>query len=81
MINILPVTIFSKGTADKLVLKVLDFDMTATTAIFYYALLDSNSNMLIDGNIEMTPQEFDGWGSDNAYCIRWAVNKLGLVLI
>ena len=87
MINILPVTIFSKGTADKLVLKVLDFDMTATTAIFYYALVDtispSNNSFitLLDGNIEMTESEFANWGADNQYCINWAASKLGVIII
>ena len=87
MINIQPVTIPTKGTADKLVLKVLNFEMDATSAIFYYALVDtitpSNNSfiVLIEGNIEMTPQEFNGWGSDNAYCVNWAANKLGITLL
>lgn len=87
MINIQPVTIFSKGTADKLILKVLDFEMTANTATFYYALVDtvspSNNSFitLLDGNIEMTESEFANWGADNQYCINWAASKLGLTII
>ena len=76
MINIQPVTIFSKGTADKLVLRVLDFDMTATTASFYYELttdLDQSMNYktLLNGNLTMTESEYSQWGADNSYCINW----------
>ena len=61
--------------------------MTATTAIFYYALVDtispSNNSFitLLDGNIEMTESEFANWGADNQYCINWAASKLGVIII
>lgn len=81
MANIQPITIPIKGTATSLNLMVLNFNMNAKTAVFYYWLNDANGVTMVDGNIEMTEAEFAGWGADNQYCFEWASNKLGLTLI
>lgn len=87
MAKIQPAQILTLGTATELILKVLPFEMDATTAQFYYVLASEQDingvisyNPLLDGNIFMTEQEFDNWGADNNYCIEWAANKLGLTL-
>jgi len=88
MAKIQPVVFPIKGTATQLDLKVLGFSMDAKTADFHYRLTsDGDFNLLkagkvIDeGNLTMTKDEFALWGADNNYCIEWAANKLGLVLI
>lgn len=88
MAKIQPITIPTLGTVTELILRVLPFEMDATTAQFYYALAcDEDMNgvitykTLLDGNIYMTEDEFSAWGSDNTYCLQWAANKLGLVLL
>lgn len=81
MAKIQPVIVPIKGTATNLNLMVLNFTMTAKTAVFYYSLNDDNGVTIMDGNIEMTEAEFNGWGANNQYCIDWAANKLGVVVI
>jgi len=81
MIKIQPITIPIKGTATKLNLMVLNFPMNAKTAVFYYWLNDDNGVTMVDGNIEMTEAEYQGWGSDNNYCFEWAAQKLNLTII
>jgi len=86
MINIQPITIPTQGIAVGLVLKCLTLDMTATTAEFYYELVGASDyntpqRVFASGNINMTEAEYQAWGADNNYCIQWAANKLGLILI
>lgn len=81
MTNIQPLIIPIVGTATKLVVRVLPFDMTATNCDFYYGLLDADDKTLIEGNLNMNDTDFAAWGADNQYCIQWAANKLGITLI
>jgi hypothetical protein len=86
MIEIQPIQL-PNGIATNLVLKCLTLDMTATTAQFYYALCtdisaeyNNASNILLEGNLDMTESEYTQWGADNSYCIQWAANKLNLTI-
>ncbi len=75
------------GTATNLVLEVLQTNMEATSATFYYKLTDGdgsipdNGKTIVEGNISMNEQEYEDWGVDNQYCLDWAASKLGLTLI
>lgn len=87
MARIEPVVFPILGTATNLVVEVLQTNMEASTATFYYKLTDSDGSMIpdngktiVEGNISMTEQEYEAWGADNNYCITWAANKLGLTL-
>jgi hypothetical protein len=88
MTEIQPINILTQGIAKYLILKCLTLDMTATAADFYFELITdilpeyNNSNkVLASGNISMNENEFALWGSDNNYCIQWAADKLGLIII
>jgi hypothetical protein len=87
MAKITPITIPTKGIATNLNLVVLNFSMEDTTATFYYTLTkdfnygENSNNVLLEGNIQMTEEEFSQWGTDNNYCLLWAANKLGLTII
>ena len=86
MIKIKPLNIPTAGIATNLILKCLTLDMSATTASFYYELttdFDENMNhkVLLNGNLNMTEEEYSQWGADNNYCVQWAANKLGLTII
>ena len=88
MAKIQPIVFPIKGTATEFQLKVLGFSMDAKSAEFHYRLTDSGdlatlrAKKIIDqGNLSMNQEEFDNWGADNNYCVEWAANKLGLILI
>jgi hypothetical protein len=87
MAKINPVVFPILGTATNLVLEVLQTNMEATSATFYYKLTDGdgtipdNGKTIVEGNISMTEAEYDAWGVDNQYCLDWAATKLGLTLI
>ena len=81
MAKIQPVVFPIIGTATDLNLRVLPFEMDASTASFYYAVQTEEGKTCAEGNLTMTPEEFAGWGNDNNYCNIWAANQLGLTLI
>jgi hypothetical protein len=88
MAQIQPVIFPILGTATNMVVEVLQTNMEASSATFYYKLTDGDGNMIpdtgntiVEGNIAMTEVEYDAWGADNEYVIQWAANKLGLTLL
>lgn len=88
MAKIEPIVFPIKGTATELELRVNTFSMDAKSADFHYRLTDSGDlatlktkKVMAEGDLSMTESEFSAWGSDNNYCIQWAANKLGLILI
>jgi hypothetical protein len=88
MAKIQPIVFPIKGTATELEVRVNSFSMDAKTASFNYRLTDSGDlatlkakKVMDEGNLSMTESEFEQWGADNQYCINWAANKLGLIII
>ena len=81
MKEIQPLIIPILGTAKFLIVRVLAFDMTATTCDFWYGLLNQDESIILEGNLSMNENEFNNWGADNNYCISWAASKLGVILI
>lgn len=85
MAQIQPITIPTQGEANNLLLRVLPFDMDATSCSFYYELQnispDGVPKSLIQGNLNMDETDFANWAADNNYCLIWAANKLGITLI
>jgi hypothetical protein len=93
MAKIQDVTFPILGVANKLSVRVLPFEMDASTASFYYALHAvtvttpeegepvTSSKLVTEGNLSMTEAEFAAWGADNSYVEEWAAEKLGLTII
>lgn len=88
MAQIQPITFPILGTANTLLLRVLPFEMDATTASFYYELNEVtedngtfSTKNVINGNLTMDETDFQNWGADNNYCLEWAAQKLGIVLL
>lgn len=88
MTQIQDVVVPTKGTAKYLNVRVLPFDLEPTDGIYvYWALYDeqvspeygsSPGNNLLDGNLHMTQETYDAWGTDDTYVINWVITELGL---
>jgi hypothetical protein len=60
-----PVIIPTSGTATQLYVQANSFSAAATTCALYYYLADEFGVMLIQGNLQMTEEQFTTWGADN----------------
>lgn len=78
MINIEPIEIPTKGTAITLEVRVLTFNLNSDSAIAYYALRDSNSNILLDGNLQIISEVFLNWGTDDSIIEDFVLETLNL---
>lgn len=65
-----------KGTGTKFALRALSYDIPATTVNFYWQVLKSTEEMVLDGNLTCTGTDLAGWNS-NTYIIDWALAQLG----
>jgi hypothetical protein len=81
MINIQPVLFPIGGTATKLSVIVLGFQTNATTCGTYYALLTDANVKIIEGNYQLTEEEFAAWGVDNTYIDDIVANFLNVTII
>jgi hypothetical protein len=90
MIKIEDVIIPTKGIAKYFNIIALNFPMNPSSVSFYWQLCsevedaDGNKiagNSLMDGNLTMTKEEYDAWGSDDSYVINWACNILDLTIL
>lgn len=81
-----PVQVPTKGEAHYFMVRALSFDVTPTDGIStYWAIFgettDEEGNvsvgqMLLEGNLSMSQEVYDGWGEDDTYVIDWALNEL-----
>ena len=51
-----------------------------TSATFYYCLLNSNEELLTNGNLVMTVEAYTQWQTDN-YAWDWIAQQLNLTII
>ena len=85
---------FPSKTANGLEVSVITFKSNALTANTYWQLFSNSlikvidgkgeeveqlqSNLLADGNYELTESEYKGWARDNAVVENAVLNNLGL---
>lgn len=94
MVKIENVVVPSKGTGKYFSIKCLNLDLkksSEATPIFYwevkkavpYAIDEVQTELpgetILDGNLNMTKEEYALWGTDDSYVIDWALAKLGFV--
>jgi hypothetical protein len=51
------------------------------SASFYYALLDNALVQVSQGNLTMSGEAYQNWGSDDNYAWEWAASELNLAII
>ena len=81
MTKIEPVIFPIIGTATKLSVLILNFLTSASTATTYYQLLTDDGVQCLQGNYQLTDEEFAAWGQDNSYIDDIVANHLGVVII
>lgn len=81
MTKIEPVIFPIIGTATKLSVLILNFLTSAATATTYYQLLTDDGVQCLQGNYQLTDEEFAAWGQDNSYIDDIVANYLGVVII
>lgn len=81
MPNIVPVQFPILGTASRLEVTVLGFTTNAKTTNLYYQLVTDNNVKCVEGNYQLTEEEFLNWGTDNEYINIIVANLLGVVII
>jgi hypothetical protein len=81
MSNIEPVVFPIVGTATKLKVTVLGFPTDAVTTNTYYELLTDQNIICIQGNYQMTPEQFSAWGSDNSVVDGYIAQAIGVVIV
>jgi hypothetical protein len=94
MVKIENVIVPSKGTGKYFAIKCLDLDLNKSSEAsptFYwevkkatpYAIdevqIEIPGEVILNGNLSMTTDEYALWGNDDAYVIDWALAKLGFV--
>jgi hypothetical protein len=60
---------------------VLENDDLGTNANFYYQLLSSENEKLIDGKISMVGEDYQNWDDSNDGAYDYIANKLNLTII
>ena len=81
MSNIEPVVFPIVGTATKLQVTVLGFATDADTANTFYRLLTDQNVTCIEGNYQMTPEQFAAWGIDNSIVDGYVAQAIGVVIV
>jgi len=93
MIKIQDVIVPTKGTAKYFNIIALNFPMNPSSVTFYWQILSEVEEIedelvtskpgssLLEGNLTMTKEEYDAWGSDDSYVTNWACNKLDLTIL
>lgn len=51
------------------------------SASFYYALLDDSLQQVSQGNLIMSGESYQNWGSDDIYAWEWAASELNLTIL
>lgn len=94
MAKIQPVKIWKNGQSKEATvfnLRIISDDLSSS-ASFYYSLSEENSdgtpeelgtflNVLSDGNLSMSTEEYEEWDNSNESAYEWAAEKLSLVLV
>jgi len=82
MAKIQPITFpLNQGTATEMSVLILNFETSATTCTIYYELKTEEGTVLSNGNYTLTEQEFEAWGTDNAWVETCVANAIGVTII
>lgn len=81
MVQIKPLAIPTKGEGTQLYVQANSFPTSATTATLYWSILSETGAQLLDGNLQMTEEQFAGWGEDNNYLNEIVADALNLEII
>lgn len=83
MKEIQPISIWEQGSAkEAVILNAYAVNLTlGQSATFYYALLDSNSTLLAQGNLYMGTEAYLEWGDNDDYAWDWVAEQLNLTII
>ena len=81
MTRIEPIIFPIIGTATKLSVLILNFLTSAVTATTYYQLLTDDGVQCLQGNYQLTDEDFAAWGQDNSYIDDIVANHLGVIII
>jgi hypothetical protein len=79
MINIKPIQIgFPIKKAIKINIRVGSFSTDAVICPVFWELLSEKEDVLANGNIRLTEEQFNQWASDNSYIDNIVLTQLGL---
>jgi hypothetical protein len=93
MIKIQDQIVPTKGVGKYFEIQALNFPMNPASVSFYWQVFNEETIQngeetvtgrgvcILDGNLSMTAEEYTLWGTDDAYVIDWALEKLGFVEI
>lgn len=81
MAKIAPVTFPIVGDATTMNVMVLNFPTRAKNCTLYFELVTDANIKCVDGNYQLTEEEFDGWGYDNTYLDMLVANRLGITIV
>ena len=82
MIYIQPLTFpLNKGTATHFDLKVSPFSVTDSSCSLYYLFYSEKGEIIDQGQLPLSEEEYNNWGQSNEYLIDLACEKLGVVKI
>ncbi len=81
MVQIEPLEIPTKGEGTQLYVQANSFPANATTATLYWAIANENGATLLDGNLQMTEEQFASWGEDNDYLNLIVAAALNLEIV
>ena len=91
-IKIADVNVPTKGVGKYFSLKLINLTLPGTTPTFYWEVnsevtapaeeadeqpLKMPGEVVINGNLTMTDEEYSQWGTDDTYAIDWALQQLG----
>ena len=77
--RIQPVVVPTKGTAVKLNIRVVYYEIGGTRASFYWEAQTESGFIVLEGNLTMESPELDSWGTDDTYVVDWVLEKLNFV--
>jgi len=76
-----PVVVPTLGTATQLYVQANSFSASAVSCSLYYYLADAMNMQLLQGNVQMTEEQFATWGIDNQVLYTIVADEKGLILI
>lgn len=79
MIEIKPIELgLPRKTGVKILIRPIIASTTDTSCNTYFEVQDENGQILTNGNVPITEEQYAGWGEDNAYLENIVLNELGL---
>ena len=76
-----PINIPTCGVASQLYVQANTFAADALNCTLHYYLADESGLILIQGDVQMTNEQFAEWGTDNAILYQIVADDKGLILL